>query len=103
MALNPPIEPAPKRLGAAGRRFWLAIQEGFRLEPHQRPVLLGACSQLDAAARAGRLASRAKSDRARERALACERASWRVFAFLRRELGVDSPVEQPRSPRLGGR
>jgi hypothetical protein len=104
VASEPAVEAPPKRLGAAGRRFWSDVQAEFKIEPHQRPVLVGACVQLDAATRAGRRASRAKSDRQRERALAAERAAWRTFMVLRRELGVDNPPsEQPRGPRLGGR
>jgi hypothetical protein len=103
-ASEPAIEAPPKRLGAAGKRFWSDVQAEFAIQPHQRPVLLGACVQLDAATRAGRRASRSKTDRARERALAAERAAWRTFVTLRRELGVDNaPSEQPRGPRLGGR
>lgn len=101
VAAKPTIPEPPKRLKAAGRKFWTAVHLDFVLESHQEPLLVAACVQLDRASQAARRYRLAKSERAKERALAGERAAQRAFLMARRELGLDSAPREQRGPRLG--
>jgi hypothetical protein len=41
----PPDERPPAELGSAGAQLWADIMAAFTIEPHLRPVLLGACRE----------------------------------------------------------
>lgn len=99
------LPPAPRHLGAEGRRFWRKLTAEFAFESEGLAILAIAAEQLDriAASRASIAEHGVTLDKGARRNPACDVEKAAISAFLRcvKQLGVDVlPPGKPGRPSI---
>src|SRR5690348_11282125 len=102
---KPQTQPPPGHLKTAGREHWQSVLAMFTFSEHDLPMLQSACEQLDRAAEARAIIDRdgvTIKDRfgvtKEHPAVAIERNAHLAFVRIERELALQTPAPDTRSP-----